>query len=404
MDVELGHLGLPRLIPRKYPLMLEQQSTSFVANLHRGPAKQLLASLNLRLQSDSRVQALNGKLIGPGTVRELFSTDRLAQWWVWRANEVGQEIADGDLESYLNKSEVHSLQTLWVYGLETDQAHEIYPGVSLVPTIEMPISQDQEGFLESRFAYSSNITIVPQAALVCRVSIPRNSSEEPSDKMKVVGEAQRKLRAIALIMNCLSATMCFAGFATSYCPPEVPPGFLGAARGGGASIQDILPLTTAVFKEGNTELLRRLVDAYLCLPERDRTRFSRVLHRLSIAKARLEDGDRALDLGIALEMVLLDDKHGGGLPGQHNVQFRLRGSWLIGESADDRKKLFKALGEIYTHRSQVAHTGAAPSIEKMEPATRREVLGVHFSIAERILVRLIENGFPDWNNLILGAS
>ena len=403
MNIEPGHLGLPRLLRRKHPLLPGEDSESFIALLHREPFKQLWTSLNL--QSDLRVQALNGKLIGPGTVRELFSADRVAQWWVWRANEVGQEIANRDLESYLNKTEVDSLQALWVYGIESEETQDIYPGVSLVPTTEMPISQDQEGFLKSRFAYSSNVNIVPQAALVCRASIPRNSSEEPSNKINAVREAQRTLRAIALVMNCLPATMCFAGFATSYCPPEVPPGFLGAARGGGASIQDILPLRTAVFKGGNTELLRRLVDAYLSLQEKDRMRFSRVLHRLSIAKARLEDGDRALDLGIALEMVLLDDKHGGGLPGQLNVQFRLRGSWLVGDSADDRKKLFRALGDIYTHRSQVAHSGAAPSIEKMEPAKRREVLDLHFSIAERILARLIEKGFPpDWNNLILGAS
>jgi hypothetical protein len=404
--MQVGHLGLPRLALTERPVPSHGAILSLIVAVLAAARSEVGTSIRRRLEADSRVEALNGKMIGTGTGASRFDLDQLVSWWIWRANEVGQETANSNLEIFLNGNEIVTLQALWVYGVTSTKTQTVFPGVDLVPAKEMPASYEQEEFLASSFNPFGGRGPVPQAALVSRISIPKiNPSDDSSVRNDDVWEKHKLLQDIALLMNCLSDTMCFAGLTTSYCPPEVPLGFFGGG-GGGRSLKDVLPFRSVVVKDEEIPVLERVVKSYRGLPEASRSRLSRALQRLSLAKGRLEPGDKALDLGIALEMALLDNRSDHDFPGQLHVQFRLRGSWLVGVTPDDRKELFKTLGEIYKHRSQVAHTGIARSIEK-KGAGKGEMFKQHFKTAERIFVRLVERDFPSdsaWIEMLLGAS
>lgn len=105
-------------------------------------------------------------------------------------------------------------------------------------------------------------------------------------------------------------------------------------------------------------------------------------------------------------MVLLNTEHEGQeLPGQLSLHFRLRGSWLIGNTGDERREIYKVLGKIYTLRSKIAHNGYSEELQRMGYRDKQTMLLHHFSIAERILQRRILNGTPrDWAALILGVE
>tara|TARA_R110001606_G_C15344445_1_gene646937 strand:+ start:980 stop:1489 length:510 start_codon:yes stop_codon:yes gene_type:complete len=130
---------------------------------------------------------------------------------------------------------------------------------------------------------------------------------------------------------------------------------------------------------------------------------SLALARLGQAKGRTQRPEAALDLGIALEMILLNSDHKGDeLPGQLHNQFRLRGAWLIGDTFEERSKIFKLLRDVYTMRSQMAHAGILKSADKIRDP-------VHFSalldVAEKIFRKLILDGPPsDWSQLTLGSK
>lgn len=403
--MKTGYLGLPCFPLSDTPPFFGGEVRNNVGRLRKLVAAEIWSAITARLATDARVLELKGRLIGPGTSRGILDADNLAEWWIWRANEVGQETADKDLELFLSNPEVDSVQAIWVYGVETTDTQEVSPGVFLVPAKEMPLSHEREQFLETDIGYRPMPVVRPKAALVAHVSIPKAISDAQTDDMSVIWGVHQKLRNAILLMNCLPDTMCFTGFSSSYCPPEVPLGVFSGAAGGGFSLQDFLPYRSTKFNPSNNPLFSQLMASYRDLPEGIRTRLSRALHRLALAKGRLDDWNTALDLGIALEMVLLDKEHKGGLPGQLHLQFRLRGSWLVGSDLADRESVFRTLKEIYVNRSEVAHSGTSQTIEKMNPSEKSEMRKRHFTVAERILSHLVTKGYPaNWDSLLLGGE
>lgn len=106
-----------------------------------------------------------------------------------------------------------------------------------------------------------------------------------------------------------------------------------------------------------------------------------------------------LDLGIALEMLLLDDNEKEQLA----LQFRLRGSWLVGKSSQDRIDKWNLLQEIYNARSSVAHTGMLHKNNRLKIEKIQQSLPQYLDLAEAILRKIIISGTPVWRNLVLNA-
>lgn len=173
----------------------------------------------------------------------------------------------------------------------------------------------------------------------------------------------------------------------------MPMGIFGGS-GGGSSLHDIIGRGLSKLSEDSISGIHSLVDAFGALPRGDKLRMSRALSRLSQAKRQFQIEDKILDLGIALEMALLDDNKKND---QLSLSFRLRGSWLIGKDGNDRNIICRQLKDIYDYRSQVAHSGA------LRENDVREKFQEYSFLAERIIRHLIYNRHPKWSKLILGA-
>lgn len=324
--------------------------------------------------------------------------DRIVCWWLWRANDVGVDTANSELDHFLNSDEISCSAVLWVYGVESTQIIQLSENVWIYPPNEMPDSEDKENVLRSKWKHDVNFSPVHSAALVAEVTVNKTSSDKPRND-KQIFECYRTLNDIALLLNVLPEVCCAGGYRTSYAPASVPHGPFGG-RGGGVAVADILPKNQpSSITPDSIVPLQNLLDGFKKLSPSWKERISRSVARLGQSKSRADHNDKALDLGIALEMVLLHAEHNKNeLPGQLHNHFRLRGAWLIGESFDERSDLFGKLGKIYTQRSQVAHNGV------LSKSDGENILD-HISIAEKILSKLIVNGPPsDWNRLVLGEQ
>lgn len=125
---------------------------------------------------------------------------------------------------------------------------------------------------------------------------------------------------------------------------------------------------------------------FLPYQKRKKKRFNRILSRLRQSKRKNEIEDKILDLGIALEMALLDDN---ASQQQLSLSFRLRGSWFISSDEVERSKIYKTLGEIYRYRSQVARNGilCRGDVEKINKI--RNSYQEYSLLAERIIKKHI---------------
>jgi Apea-like HEPN len=104
--------------------------------------------------------------------------------------------------------------------------------------------------------------------------------------------------------------------------------------------------------------------------------------------------DAALELGIALELLLM---HGERNSGEIRNKVALRGAWLLGGDVNERKGIFRSLHVLYDARSKVAHIGLLGATSKFDS----EESG---ALVVQIIVELLRRGkFPDWQSLVLGG-
>jgi len=399
--MEIGHLNIPKPVLDKvsfeYDIQtrLHLQYSKLIENTDIG--NQVLEILG----SDPRVQALDGKMISSGISAVRFELKTLAMWFLWAVNEFGKKTAEEKLNTFLEVEKVPVVNTLWVLGIELNKTLELEHGYRIVSIEEMPDSRDKEQYLRHDFNALMHILPKPKAAITCISSVNKyRCSDDPMQERegdKDFSDSSCYLYEIALLLNALNGVSCVPYYSTSYTLPDMPIGMFGGS-GGGVSVYDVFGYGSSSLSEDEKGNINGLLSAYGKLPTNDKVRIGRVLSRLSQAKRRNQIEDKILDLGIAMEMALLEDNKNND---QLSLSFRLRGSKLIGREKEERKNIYRQLKDIYNYRSQVAHSGILCGNDPEKIKVVRERFQEYSLLAERIIRHLIFNGSPDWTGLIL---
>jgi hypothetical protein len=114
----------------------------------------------------------------------------------------------------------------------------------------------------------------------------------------------------------------------------------------------------------------------------------------------LDPVDKAIDLGIAMEILLLHDQT---KQDPIALPFRLRGAWLLAKTAEERVELERTLNDIYDCRCQAVHRGTWKARSQKMPLPDLLKRGQDLC-TEMARVILRKGGFPDWQRLVLGAE
>lgn len=123
------------------------------------------------------------------------------------------------------------------------------------------------------------------------------------------------------------------------------------------------------------------------------------IDRLGKARSWQSNEDKALDLGMALEIVLMHE-NGNNNDGNAEITYKVssRAAWLIGKTPADRKEVFEKAKKLYGHRSSAAHSGRLKKeSEFISPEANAFVTRVLSQILQR-------GGFPVWRDLVLGIE
>lgn len=399
--MQLGELRIPKINIEPFPYIHDFQTRVYVQYadiVEKTDAGHAVVKL---LSEDSRATALNGKMISRGSGAQIFEIKTLAMWFLWCANEYGLEKAKTYLDSFLDSEEVSVINALWVLGIEVDQPIILSDGYTLQSVDHMPDSRDKEYFLQSRFGHVIQKTPIPACAITKSCRVQKAWAVDPP--VSAAGDQEfwkvsRRLHDIALLLNALNGISCVPYYSTSYVAPTTPIGPFGGS-GGGSLVYDVLAHGSAKLPSESKASIDTLLAKYDELSGPERARIQRILNRLSQAKRRVQIEDKILDLGIALEMLLLEDNRNYD---QLALSFRLRGSWLLGKSPEDRVEKHQQLKEIYKYRSQVAHSGVLCMGVRAKIESVRQSFSEYQSLAEDICQKIIKEGKPDWSRLVLG--
>lgn len=403
--MKLGHLNLPKPEIERFSFVhdiqtrLYLQYSSLIESTEIG--KQVLSAL----EADPRVRGLDGKMISKGSSASGFEPRVLAMWFLWAVNEFGREIAEKNLDTFLNSHEIPIINALWVLGIETDESIQLENGLVITPISEMPDSREKENYLRINIDASGHQQPKPKAAITFKTKITKSykSDEDLSvtlSRDKGFWEASKLLYDASLAINVIESISCVPYFSTAYTLPQMPIGLFGGS-GGGIPQYDVIGRSVSKITPEKKDEINAVISSFLALRDKEKVRFSRVLSRLSQSKRRDQIEDKILDLGIALEMALLDDNKNHQ---QLSLAFRLRGSWLIASDDNERLSIYQQLKDIYNYRSQVAHSGVLCGNDPAKINVVRESYANHSMVAERIIRKLICEGRPDWQKLLLGVA
>jgi hypothetical protein len=150
--------------------------------------------------------------------------------------------------------------------------------------------------------------------------------------------------------------------------------------------------------EVSREKVEALGEAYFSVDPQKRTKFLRIpLDRLGRAGREYDFADRAIDLGIALESLLLHDI---GDRGELSFRLSLRGAWLVGDSSKERLEIQKALKTLYDLRSRAVHSGVVDRI-----AENQNIITDATEICKRLIRKIIELKCEvGWQTIVVGGN
>ena len=143
--------------------------------------------------------------------------------------------------------------------------------------------------------------------------------------------------------------------------------------------------------------LRQLYSALAASGKKHRDILRLSIDRLTMSLRRQDVVDTSLDLGIALEAMLLHD-----LPDKGELRYRIaiRGASYMGASAAERREIFGLLRKVYDQRSKAIHEGRLTGDE----AAARKLVRQGTSFVGRTARRILLAGtFPEWEDYVLGA-
>lgn len=180
------------------------------------------------------------------------------------------------------------------------------------------------------------------------------------------------------------------------------PELQAAIPGGGATSfghQEVIPLDLRDKGEVDGEKAARIVSDFFATEESVRHRLRTAMERVHLAFIRLSPADKALELAIALETLLVDS------PGENTFKIALRAGLLTGEDVQSRAMNRAIISAAYGLRSALMHSGQSPKDCKVRGYAKMpaaDVAARATEIAVGVVLRILrDRREPDWNLLEL---
>jgi hypothetical protein len=121
----------------------------------------------------------------------------------------------------------------------------------------------------------------------------------------------------------------------------------------------------------------------------------RATDRLRRSRSHQSEVNRAIDLGIAVEMALLHEM--GSDRGELRYRTALRGAYLLGKDGGNRREIFNTLRSAYDARSSAVHAGVLTKKGLIESLPVADTY-----CADAIRSIIDRRGFPtDWESIVL---
>ena len=313
------------------------------------------------------------------------------------------------LQKILSTRKARGFKVQALYGIRVASVTSLVDDINLVPLDALPDSRQKQGLLERPslspyhpppfywFRSPSAALIVPVERTLFFVKPNTAQTQEPRGRVdwKTRFDDIRHCLAFSHREAIISGPSWFQYEDSDY--EEV-----GIVRFA-ASIphQEIVPM--AIFEEGEMDLSKaaETVLAYYALDEVTRRKVRTAMERVHLAFIRSSPEDKALELSIALETLLID------FPGEHTFKISLRAALLTAEDINTRAANRAIIRAAYTLRSNLVHGGQSKSEVKVdgEKVPSKDVAKRATTITISVIQSVLTVGkSPDWSDVELSPK
>lgn len=356
------------------------------------------------LKASGELQIYDGSMLNMGSGFSKIEFGQLANWLIWRAAHTSPKEAVEDLEKSVSQDSSDAWDVLVLDSLAVPRFYEITEDIFIMPLADAPESYYKYELEKQRESMPVLPGAIPpdRCVLVQRRAVaPRFREPENSDGMIEHGVSRGSqlfdlARCFTLIQDaCPIPSLEY----TQICDHVPCAQFTG--WGAGSPLFDVVSGPSFKLTDEVVVEVVEYFSLFRNLPQEDKPFIGLVMDRLNQAKRRRSLADKAIDLGMALEVLLLRKERPHT---QIQMTVRLRGAWLLGEDVSSRKEIYGHLGKMYSHRSAAVHQGV------LNPGTsdkQKKLMGDMergISLCIDAIKKLMDIGYPDdWNDIVLGG-
>ncbi|MFM0395216.1 hypothetical protein [Paraburkholderia phytofirmans] len=359
------------------------------------------------LEAEPEIREFSGRLLnwsgrGGGTLAPVQIGNALVDW----ALSHGAQSAVDELYAFLSTDCNRSIEVALLRGIEVTETVELFNGVFIAPLDRVPSST-----LQSYLA-----TVSQQTGMTRHMAVEMTEFRKPGCALFRVFEARPKFfddlsdlpdlssdehRLIEILTALLTlAGPCSPAIFKSY--TELEDGQLMKEQTGWMwsvpQEETKVSSNIAVSVEQIRELVP-IIYRFFELSATTREALSIPLLRLNEAVRRQQSVSRAVDLGIALESLLLTDSS------NNTLFFSVRGAWLLGKDVEDRARIVKQLKRLYKYRSEAVHSGKLSVKKPSDVELIEKELKDGLIFCATAIKRIIDHGdLPQWDSILIGGD
>ncbi|HEY7184461.1 MAG TPA: hypothetical protein VIC84_23695 [Blastocatellia bacterium] len=374
------------------------------------------------LEAHPQIQPILGMYLNRGLNGQPLTRENLGDWLLTRAMKNGPEAAVAQLRPFVDSSHCDLEEYLAFSGLGVSAPTTLPGWGELIPMSEVPESalsisltdpewsyfgRDVKGHVHRRtvqtlYQFGTNTLHanphVAMAALRLRHKRTPAFLSTPSD----FPTSLEPLLEILLVLAAATSTAIFP-VAHWVAPTPTTPLWKYFSWRQWSHLNALREFKTY---EGNENRIISAITNWAKIPDSMKHKLRIPLDRLNRALAASSAIDCAIDLGLALEALLLSDLEPND---QISLAFRLRGAWLLGKNPTERQSYLQKFNAIYTCRSKAVHRGTLPpknfSFGDVKVSPGEFMVNTARQLAASAVLKVIDRGsFPDWNSLLVGVE
>lgn len=345
----------------------------------------------MMISSLSGSHGFHSQWVAPMLLREARHRNSAAAAVVW-------------LEKVLSTRSAAGIAVATLWGLAPERPIAVLDDIQLVPFELLPASRQKRALAEQSqnvppLAIPPFMWQAPTAALVLRVEItPYLRSPDTESHSNIAVDHHSLFDDIRLCLATSGPSTVIPGPGWfQYTDPDLEAAVLGA--GTHLRHQEVTPLVLEENGAFDFDRAVALLRAFVRLAPGVKVRVRTAMERLNQALVRRSPADRALELAIALEALLVDS------PGEHTFKIGLRAALLTSNDLEQRKRNRAIIEGMYKIRSSLMHSGQFSEdcrVRGYGNIPTADVVSEALRITALVVQNIIGGGaIPDWSALEL---